>query len=198
METISGTEVEIKEEMSAGIDLLKEELEKVEEVRPDFTPERLPDESFEDYKERRKAVKKWSKRVRFTPDDEGLNRNARRDKTEPGTCSMSMFNQSIKNPFRKRLRLTKPIKKIRGKYTYGMIRDDDNKLITNDITEAFEKDINPTQYARMRKMGLTLKQYLSIAKNTEKNLNEMLKDNEKFKEFKKAVKKEGETDVECK
>jgi len=169
METNSGTDIG-----SGQVDLLKEDIEVEEEVGPDFTPERLPDESFDDYKDRRKAVKKWTHRVRFTSDDEGLNRIARRKKTK--------------------LHLTKKIRKVRGKYIYGMIKDDDDNLITNNITEAYDKDINPIQFARMRKMGLTLKQYLSIAENTEKNLNEMLKDNEKFKEFTKTDEKEGKTD----
>ena len=177
METISGTDVTVKEDVSGQIDLMKEELQKEEEVRPDFAPERLPDESFEDYKERRKAIKRWAKQVHFTADDEGLNRHDRRK--------------------RQKLRLTKKIRKVRGKYLYGMIKDDNNNLITNDITEAYKRDINPTQFARMRKMGLTLKQYLSIAENTEKNINGMLKDNEKFKEFKKT-KNEVDDNVECK
>jgi len=112
---------------------------------------RLKEESFEDYKTRRKQCKKWSKQSLFHKSIGEDNRATRRKKTR-----------------KTKLRLTKPLRKIRNKWMVG----------ETNVTRAIKTGIPLHQYLRVAAMGLDVKKLTALGKEfTEEQKNGNNSDN---------------------
>ena len=114
--------------------------DKIPEISPDLSPERLENESFEDYKIRRKEIKKWCKRVVFYKNEDDHNRdfyrgNLNRDPSRITSASKLCTNK----PYKKRFRATKELKYIRGKYFYG----------NQNVSEAIRRNIDPVTFVQL-------------------------------------------------
>ena len=114
----------------AKVDRDDSEEKKEVNIKPiSFLGARMKDESWEDYKVRRKQINKWKRMVRLTKSVGEDNRKQRRVKTK-GT----------------KLRLTKPLKRVRKKWLVGR----------TDVTEALKRGIPLQSYLRVASMGLDI------------------------------------------
>ena len=112
----------------------------IEEEKPDFTSERLANESFEDYKLRRKAIKRWQMRAIFSKNEDDHNRDYLRGKFVKVSGRYTSGSKLSSNRlFKIRFRATKPLKKIRNSYFYG----------SENVTYAIQKCINPVTFIQV-------------------------------------------------
>ena len=112
-----------------------------DDIKPDFTPERLQDESFDDYKLRRKAIKKWISRSTFIKNEDDHNRDFYRGKFMVDKSRITSASRlSIGKPFKARFRATKKLKEVRGKFLYG----------DQNVSAAIRNGMNPVSFIQYK------------------------------------------------
>jgi len=143
--------------MDNNIETIVEDEQKTKTVhktieRPvSFLSARMKNESWEDYTARRIQIKKWSKQSLFHKSIGEDNRATRRKKTR-----------------KTKLRLTKPLRKIRNKWMIG----------ETNVTRAIKTGIPLHQYLRVAAMGLDVKKLTALGKEfTEEQKNGNNSDN---------------------